>query len=182
MELEELKTTWKSVEPHIQNLSHAPLTASDYKEKTDLKSKLLHRMIFAASFTFVCLIMMGSSPWWAPVKLPVAWLIVYCTIIFAGFLCELYIARLIHKIELWRDSPAEILDSIINIKKSYRRFELWGVVLVIISMLWLSLIPPFANTFNAIFIWVLLAIGYAIEYLWYRKMMKHLNELSNWKN
>ncbi len=177
MELKDLKTAWKAVEPHIENISQE-VDKMKFIRHSGVKSKLVWRLILAALTTFMGLAFMATSWLWAPIKLPVPQLITTCLIIFIGFIAELLLARSITKINLWHDTNIEVFNAVVKIKKTYKHMELWFSVFIALSIGWLTMTPPLVNTDRPFFVWIALAIALGIEYMYYRKTIKTLNELT----
>lgn len=180
MELEELKATWQSVKPHITTTDCMKNTQESIYRKADVKSRLLRRLGFGVFFSFVCLILLASSHLWSPTKLSNLWLVAFCLIISLAIFCEIYLYKSIKRINLWKDTNAGILSAIVKIKKLYKNIELVTSILVILSLIWLSFIPPFNNLLDRTIIFGLTIICFSAEFLWYRSNLKQLNRLSNW--
>lgn len=176
MELDELKSAWKAVEPKIQSFSQQENII--LKRRSDIKSKLARRMLLAALITFTSLLLMATSRHWAPIKLSTPLLIAICTILFIGSLAELYLVRSITRINLWRDTNAEVLHKVVRIKKTYKQMELWFSALTVFLVGWMTMTPPLANIHRPVTVWTILAIAFGLEYLWYRKTIKTINELT----
>lgn len=177
MELEDLKTAWKAVEPHIGGVSQKDNFR--VKEHSGVKSRLIRRMALAALTTFIGFALTATSWLWAPVKLELPLLIAFCVIILTGCLAELYLVRSISRINLWHDTNAEVFNAVWKIKKTYRQMELWLSASIILTIGWATMTPPFVNTVRAVIVWIMLAIALALEYVWYRKTIKTLNELTD---
>lgn len=178
MELEDLKTAWKAVEPHIDNISQQE-DRINIKRYSGVKSKLMRRMIFAALTTFVGLAFMATSWLWAPIKLPFPQLLTFCIILFTGCLAELFLLRSISRINLCQDTNTEVFNAVVKIKKRYKQMELWFSVLIAVSIGWMTMTPPFVNTDRPVIVWIALAITLGLEYMWYRKTIRTLNELTD---
>lgn len=182
MELDELKKTWEAVEDHCPTIMKSEYDDVSFDRQSDVKAKLLRRMIFAASCTLFGLVSMATSRLWAPIKLQLPLLLTICAILFAGFLAEVYVARSISKINLLKDTPAKVLKTVIRIKKFYRKMELWFSVLILATLGWMTLSPSFIDTDRWWIVWIMVAIAFSLEYVWFRKTMRHLNELSDFEN
>lgn len=176
MELDELKAAWKAVEPKIKTLSQQENII--LKRRSDIKTKLARRMLFAAIITFISLLLMATSRCWAPVKLSPPILIAICATLFIGSLAELYLVRSITRINLWQDTNAEVLHEVVKIKKTYKQMELWFSALTVLLVGWMTMNPPFVNTPRQLIAWTILAIAFGMEYIWYRKIIKTINELT----
>lgn len=181
MELEELKNIWHSVKPGIKSIGYSTKYNSYLSKKNDIKSRLLRRVFFGELFSFVCIILLATSHLWSPTKLPVLWLVSFCAVIAVGCIFGIGIYISIKRVNLWEDSNSGILTAIVKIKTRYRRIELVISMLILPLLIWLSLTPPFLNTFDMYIVWGLTVICFGLEYLWYRSNIKQLNNLVNWK-
>lgn len=177
MELEDLKTTWKSVEAQIEHISNLDCGNLPRKEKADAKTKVMWRVLTGALFSLAGLVLMASSRLWAPLKLPVLWVIAISVVIFIGLVSEIYLARIIYRINLWENTNYEVFTRIIHIKKLYRTIQLILSLLAILVFGSLSLWPPLQNSSSIIVIWGLLSLGFALEYIWYRRNCRYLDEM-----
>ena len=180
MELEELKSTWQSVKPCVKNIGCATQNSDCLSRKKDVKSRLLRKIFLGVLFTFVCLLLLATSHLWSPTKLPALWLISFCSVIVIAIVCGIGLYSAIRHINLWEDSNTEILTAIVNVKKRYRRIELFTSILILPLLIWLSLTPPFLNTLDMYIVWGLTTIGFGMEFLWYRSNIRQLNIMGNW--
>lgn len=180
MELENLKATWQSVKPYIKNTGCSTQNSAYLSKRKDVKTRLLKKTFFGVLFTFVCLILLATSHLWSPTKLPALWLAAFCSVIAVAIVCVIRLYSAIRNINLWKDSNAEIMTAIVQVKKRYRRIELGISILILLLLIWLSLTPPFLNTLDMYIVWGLTAICFGLEYLWYRSNIKQLNTLGNW--
>lgn len=179
MELEDLKTAWKSVGVQIEQLSNLDCGNLPRKEKTDAKTKVMWRVLTGALFSLAGLVLMASSRLWAPLKLPVLWVIAISVVIFIGLVSEIYLARMIYRINLCENTNYEVFTRVIHIKKLYRTIELILSVLAIMVFGSLSIWPPLQNSPSIIVIWGLLSLGLVLEYIWYRRNGKYLDEMGS---
>lgn len=181
MELEDLKTTWKSVKPHIDSQISEDEANGLFTKRNDIKSRLLTRARLDGIFSIICLILMAFSPFWSPMKFPYWWLTVFCLTIFIVIIYGIRIYCSLKAVNLWDDTNKDILMTVISVKKMYRNIELATAAVIIPLMIWLSLTPMFINTWRMIFVWGLTVLGFGLEYLWYRSNVKQLNNLVNWE-
>ncbi len=181
MDLEDIKTKWKSVKQHIDPQLDEEILRHSMSKGVDAKSRLLRRSLWSQVIVSICLLLMSTSRIWAPLKLPYWWLAVFGVAIFSGFLCSVYGYRKIKKINLWEDSNAEIMDVVISLKKLYRNMELVTFIVVMPLLLWISFIPSFIYTWRMYYVWALAIIAFVLEYFWYRDNMKQFNNIINWK-
>ena len=177
MELEEIKSKWKSIEPHLEKIAPKIECGKNLKDRMDIKTGLVMRMALMSGFTFVCFALMATSGLWSPLKLPLEWLISFCTLIFVGGCFEAHIAYRVSKINLSHDTHTEILKSVVYIKQSYKRLEFLATVAVSVLLIWLMMIPPFINTGRMYFIGSLLLITLILEFIWYRNFTMNLTKL-----
>lgn len=181
MELEDLRTTWKSVKPHIDSQISEDVAKGLLTKRNDIKSRLLKRAIWDGIITTICLILMALSPLWSPIKFPYWWLTVFCSTILVTNLYGARIYRSIRAINLWENSNSEILNVVVSIKKLYRNMELAIAIVLIPLFIWLSLNPFFIHTWRMFFTWGITILGFTLEYLWYRNNIKQFNNLVNWE-
>lgn len=181
MELEDLKTTWQSVKPHINSQIIEDVANGVLSKRSDIKSRLLKRAIWEGIITMICLILMALSPFWSPMKFPYWWLAVFCSTIIVTNLYGIRIYRSIRAINLWEDSNNEILKVILSVKRLYRNVELVTAIVLIPLLIWLSLTPMFIHSWRMFFTWGITVLAFSLEYLWYRNNIKQLNNLVNWE-
>lgn len=179
MELEDLKTTWKSVKPHIDSQLSENVANGLLSKRNDIKSRLLKRALWEGIITVICLILMASSPFWSPMKFPYWWLAVFCSSIIVTNLYGVRIYRSLRAINLWENSNSEILNVVVSIKRLYRNLELAISVVLIPLLIWLSLNPLFIHTWRMFFTWGITILAFALEYLLYRNNIKQINNLVN---
>ncbi|MBD5357973.1 MAG: hypothetical protein HDR88_13355 [Bacteroides sp.] len=179
MELEDLKSAWKDIEPQIKKLSDQQPKIPT-KRNFEVKTKLFWRTCYAAAFTLIFLVAKVMLELWLPPLYPESWSISFYILLFMALISEIYIARLVYRINLWQSTHLEILSTIIRIKRLYKIFELWFSIAIILMIGWVSLIPPFMGNRDIIFIWFLLAVSFIAEYIFYRKNIHYLNEIKNW--
>ncbi len=180
MEFEDLRTVWKSVKPHIDSQFSEDIANGALAKRNDIKSRLLKRAIWEGIVTGICCILMALSPLWSPMKFPYWWLAVFCSTIIVTNLYGVRIYRSIRAVNLWDYTNKDILMSVLAVKKMYRNIELATASVIIPLMIWLSLTPMFINTWRMIFTWGLTALGFGLEYLWYKNNIKQINKLVNW--
>ena len=180
MELEELKSTWQAVKPNLGETVKDENPLMRLRRRQDVKSRLLNRLLWGEVFSAVCLVMLATSRWWSPTKLPVIWIVLFCALILAEMIGGMLIFKSLRHINLWNDTNAVISSATVRIKKFYRNIELVVCLSVIPLFVWLSLIPPFDNLSDRLVIWALVAVAFAAELLWYRSNMRQLTRMSNW--
>lgn len=181
MELEDLKTTWESVKPHIDSQLSENVANESLSKRNDIKSRLLTRARWDGIFTIICLILMAFSPFWSPMKFPYWWLIVFCLTIIIAIIDGIRIYSSIKAVNLWDYTNKDILMTVVSVKKMYRNIELATASVIIPLLIWLSLTPMFINTWRMFFAWGLTILGFGLEYLWYRSNIKQINNLIDWQ-
>lgn len=181
MELEDLRTTWRSVKYNIDSQINDKAANKTYSNRIDIKSRLLKRARLEGVITVICLVLMASSRIWSPMKFPYWWLGVFCSTLFIANLYGIRMYRHIKSINLWEDTNNDILKAILSIKKLYRNVELAVSTVIIPLLLWLSLTPMFIYSWRMYFAWGLTGLGFTLEYLWYKNNVKQLDNLINWE-
>lgn len=181
MELEELRTTWQSVKPHIDSQINKDESIEIISKKNDIKTRLLKRAVWEGIITIICIILMASSPVWSPMKFPGWWLVIVCLTMIIANLYGIRIYRSIKSINLWENTNTEILTTIIAIKKLYRNIELATATVMLPLLIWMSLTPFFIHSWRMFFTWGVTIICFTLEYLWYRSNITQLNNLVNWE-
>ncbi len=176
MELEDLKSTWKTITPPIEIISERDDELYTNK-KRDVRSKLLWRIGGMAMFTFLCSLVMATSPLWCPLHFPISWTITVSCLIFLCAVSEVYMTLMVRKVNLWRDSHWEIMNKTIRIKRYYQNLEFWFTLFMVAMMVWITCVPPIVGTWLAKFGWILMAASLVIEYFWYKKNINCLNTL-----
>lgn len=182
MELEDLKSAWKSVRPRIEPTFSEEEASHIVRKQTNAKSRLLKRTLWSSMLLLVSLILMATSHWWALMKFPVWWIGAFCMMIVVEILCNCRLYWSIRNINLGEDSNIEVLSAVIGIKKLYRNMELVIMGGAIPLLIWISLSPAFVNSWRMVFVWCLTLMAIVGEVIWYRSYMKQLNNLMNWKN
>ena len=171
MELNEFKSAWEAVDKRLteiseQNAENLRLTV--LSKKSDIKTRILNR-------SAICLILLATSKLWAPAHFPVDWQIAFCSLIAVGAAMEMLLTKRIKGIDLYSQSNADTVKTVIGIKKHYRNMELAFSIAAIMLFIWLSF-----NALDAIMLWTLIAIGFTAEYFWFRHSMADYNDLLDW--
>lgn len=182
MELEDLKSKWQSVKPHIDAKINDKTIRRSILKGIDAKSRLLKRSLWSQTVVSVCLVLMATSRIWSPLKLPYWWLTLFCTVMFYGILCSIKTGRMIERIDIFNDSNTKIMSTVTYLKRKYRNLELTVCITVIPLLLWISFIPPFIYTWRMYQVWGLTLLAITLEYSWYRSNLKQFNEIVNWEN
>ncbi len=182
MELEDLKSKWQSIKPHIDSQLNDKILRNSISKGNDAKSRLIKRSLWTLILVFLCLILMATSRIWAPVKLPYWWIIIFCATIGSSCIISIRSLYKLNKVDLCKNTNIEIFSSVIFIKRTYRNMELVVCTVVLLLLIWMSLSPSFINTWRMYYIWGLIPIGYVLEFLWYKSNQKLLDKIANWEN
>lgn len=182
MELEDIRSEWQSVKPHITPHLNGEMVNRSVLNRNDVKTRLLKRFVWEYVFTIVCTLLMATSRLWAPMKLPYWWLGLFCVVLLSALLYILRMYSTIKKLNLWKNTNIEIMSTVISVKKLYRNIELMTLMVIIPLMLWISFSPSFINSWRMFFVWGLSSLALCLEFLWYRSSMKHFNNLIYFKN
>ncbi len=179
MELEDLKSKWHSVKPHIDQHLNDEIIRQSISKGIDIKTRILRRSLYSQILVFVCILLMGTSRIWAPLKLPYWWIGLFCTLFFFTILYSIKERLIIKKIDFGKDSNSKIMNTVISIKRHYRNMELVSCIAVFLLLLWMSLSPSIINTWRMYYIWGLISLGFILEYFWYKSNVKLFNKLIN---
>lgn len=182
MKLEHLKDTWQSVKPQIESQIREDEVDKIRLKKTDIRRRLLKKLMWGDIFAVSCIVLMALSPVWSPLKLPIWWLAIFCltTVIPCLYFVRFY--RSIKAIDIGKATNKEILMKIESIHRLYRNIELATTIVMLPLLIWISLIPPFIGSWRMVFVWVLIIVAFTAEYLWYSSNIQQLNSLVDWEN
>ena len=179
MELEDLKSKWKSVRPNIEPHINDEIVRRSISKGNDVKSRILRRSLWSQILVSISLILMATSRIWSPLKLPYWWIGLFCTTILIMILYSIKSYRTLKKMDIYKDSNTKILKTIITIKREYRNLELIGSGVILTLMLWMSFIPSFIYTWRMYYVWGLTALAFILECIWYKSNVKQFNQLLN---
>ena len=179
MELEDLKSKWKSVRPNIEPHINDEIVRRSISKGNDVKSRILRRSLWSQILVSISLILMATSRIWSPLKLPYWWIGLFCTTILIMILYSIKGYRTLKKMDIYKDSNTKILKTIITIKREYRNLELIGSGVILTLMLWMSFIPSFIYTWRMYYVWGLTALAFILECIWYKSNVKQFNQLLN---
>lgn len=179
MELEDLKSAWQSVKPKIDSSISEKKTHEVITRQCDVKSRFLRKCRIDGAITLVCLVLMGTSRIWAPMKLPYWWLSVFCAMLSVCLFSGIRIYRTIGRINLWEDTNQMIISTVVSVKKLYRNIELAATAVIMTLMVWISFTPPFINSWRMAFVCGQVLLAFGLEYLWYRSNIRQLNSIMN---
>lgn len=178
MELEDLKSTWKSVRPHIGNGLQMDSDCDLIRRKADVKTRLFRRYLVSLMLTLVGGLGTVTSRLWAPVQLPASWIVAFGIFCLMCAVLELYLLLKIRRIDLWNYSVKEILNSTIQLRRIYKSAELIMTLAITIMFVWMSFLPPFAGNWRVSLIWIFFAASLVVEFKFYKKNIKLLDRLS----
>ena len=178
MELEDLKKTWKSVEPHIEKASTGTSDIPDLESKTDYKTRLLRRCIISLTISVVSFPLVVTSRLWAPMVFPISWLVSFGIVGIIAIMAEIYLINMIRKVSISEFSISEIMKATLKIKKYYKNIELIFSVVFAILMGWLVFLPPFLGNWRMVLVLIAIVITSIIELRLYNKNITLINRLS----
>lgn len=183
MELEDLRTTWKSIKEDIENVSKNDAEEVLAKPKRDVKTTLANRFRWGIIVLSVATILLGTSLLWAVIKMPVWWIGAFCLLLISGILIMAFLIQKIVKINVGEDTQLQVIEQVISIKKIYRNSELYGCVVILALMIagvFCSPIPYRPS--EIVFISIATVICYSLEFITYRSNIKKINKIQNWLN
>lgn len=181
MELEDLKSTWKSLENEIGQMSENGTDDIVIDHKDDIKSCLIKRFgwgIFVATVAtgFLC-----TSRFWAPVKMPVWWICAVCFLLILGIISTFLLINEIKRINLGEDTQYQVLKQILSIKRLYRYMELYGCAAVLVLMICGVIASPIRyKIIEIVIISTATVVCFFSEYLIYKSNIKKLNKMQDW--
>lgn len=128
MELQDLKATWISMGEDLDRLSKIESSELHIKNPIDVKDTLRRRFQLEIVVLVAAIFILGTSRYWAPVKMPVLWISTFCLLFIVGIVATAVIIRNTSRIDLGSDSHVGIMKHILNIKRFYRNMELYGTI------------------------------------------------------
>lgn len=183
MELEDLKTTWKSIEKDIENISKNDAEEILTNHKRDVKSSLSNRFRWGIFILIVATILLGTSRLWAAIKMPAWWIAAFCILFASGIVIMAFLIHKIAKINLGEDTQLQVMGQILSIKKIYRNSELYGCAVILALMIAGIICSPIPyRPIEIIIISIATVICYSLEFITYRSNIKKLNKIQNWLN
>lgn len=183
MELEDLRTTWKSIDKDIENISKNDADEVLAKPKRDVKTTLANRFRWGIIALIVATILLGTSRLWAVIKMPVWWIGAFCALFVSGIVIMAFLIQKIAKINLGEDTQLLVMKQILSIKKIYRNSELYGCVVILALMIAGVFCSPIHYRLSEIvFISIATVICYSLEFITYRSNIKKINKIQNWLN
>lgn len=183
MELDDLRTTWKSIEEDIENISKNGAEEVLAKPKRDVKTTLTNRFRWGIIALIVATILLGTSRLWAVIKMPVWWIGAFCLLLISGIIIMAFLIQKIVKINVGEDTQLQVIEQVISIKKIYQNSELYGCVVILALMIagvFCSPIPYRPS--EIVFISIATVICYSLEFITYRSNIKKINKIQNWLN
>ena len=183
MELEDLRTTWKSIEKDIENISKNDAEEILTNHKRDVKTSLTNRFRWGIIILIVATILLGTSRLWAVIKMPVWWIGAFCILFVSGIVIMAFLIQKIAKINLGEYTQQQVMKQILSIKKIYRNSELYGCGVILALMIAGILCSPIPyRPIEILFISIATVICYSLEFITYRSNIKKLNKIQNWLN
>ncbi len=183
MELEDLRTTWKSIEKDIENISKNDAKEVLTNHKRDVKTSLTNRFRWGIIILIVATILLGTSRLWAFIKMPVWWIGAFCILFVSGIVIMSFLIQKIRKINLGEDTQLQVMKQILSIKKIYRNSELYGCAVILALMIAGIICSPIPyRPSEIVFISIVTAICYFLEFITYRSNIKKINKIQNWLN
>lgn len=183
MELEDLRTTWKSIEKDIENISKNDAEEIPTNHKRDVKASITNRFRWGIIILIVAIILLGTSRLWAVIKMPVWWIGAFCFLFASGIVIMAFLIQKIAKINLGEDTQLQVMKQILSIKKIYRNSELYGCGVILALMIAGILCSPIPyRPIEILFISIATVICYSLEFITYRSNIKKLNKIQNWLN
>lgn len=178
MELDDLKTAWKSVEPHIETGSPITANTAAFSNKSDVKTRLIRRYLLSLAVTIIGGGLTVTSRLWAPVLLPASWLAVFGMLCTVGAIAEIYLLSIIRKINLWESTPSDVLKMTLRIRRLYKNAELVFTLAITAMFVWLLCLSPIVHSWKVGLLWIAFPISVVVELRLYRKNIRLLNKLS----
>lgn len=183
MELEDLRTTWKSIEKDIENISKNDAEEVLPNHKRDVKTSLTNRFRWGIIILIMATILLGTSQLWAVIKMPVWWIGAFCILFASGIVIMAFLIQKIAKINLGEDTQLQVMKQILSIKKTYRNSELYGCAVILALMIAGIICSPIPyRPSEIVFISIVTVICYSLEFITYRSNIKKLNKIQNWLN
>ena len=183
MELEDLRTTWKSLGKDIENISKNDAEEVLTNHKRDVKTSLTNRFRWGIIILIVAIILLGTSRLWAVIKMPEWWIGAFCILFVSGIVIMAFLIQKIAKINLGEDTQLQVMKQILSIKKIYRNSELYGCGVILALMIAGVLCSPIPyRPSEIVFISIATVICYSLEFITYRSNIKKLNKIKNWLN
>ncbi len=181
MELDDLKTTWKSIGHDIPQVSINNADKIIHTKKNDVKTSLCNRFIMEIIILFIAICLLGTSGLWAPISMPFWWIFAFCILFASEILYIILLIRKVKRIDLGLSSHFKVMNIIISIKKFYRNVEISGCAMVTILMVCGIIFSPIPyKTTDILFIMIISTVCFILEYLWYKSNIKKLNKMQNW--
>ncbi len=179
MQLDDLKTAWKSIEPRIGTFPTEDIEKINLRH--DVKSCIIKRFQWGIALVTVATVLLATSRSWAVIKMPVWWLTVFCILFVAGIMAMLRIIHKVRRIDLAEDSPIQVIRRIVSVKRFYRNAELYGSAFVIVLTICGLFVSPVRYTpVEIAFITLLTAVCFLMEYFAYRSNIKKINKIQTW--
>lgn len=180
MELEDLKSTWKSIENDIEQISITDEDKLHPRKKKDVKESLINRFYFEISAMSFGGIAIATSRIWAPMKMPVWWICAFCVLFITAIIATVSIVQKLRQIRLGESTHTQVLDSVLSVRRFYRNLELYSCSAILVLALCNLMIIPVANIIDLALIITLIAACSVLEFFWYRANIRRFNEMKKW--
>lgn len=180
MELEDIKTALYEAEARMRSVDVNDRPDVIVRKRSDARCKLITRFYIDAVITFACAIFLATSRLWAPVQLPVAWIVVFCAMLLLVVAILLFLLKIIKRINLYSSTPSEIIAAVVRFRRIYMYTELYATAALIGMCVILSFWLPYVNgIMDFILIVGLCALALTLEIFWYRANMRDISLLND---
>lgn len=179
MELEDLKTVWKSMGNEIEQISKN--RSEEIKPHNDVKTSLINRFRWGIVIVIVAVCLLGTSRLWAPVKMPAWWICAFCLLFISGIFATILLIKMVQRINLGEDSHVKVMERILSIKIFYRNIELYGCLIVLFLMICGVIFSPIPyRPAEIVFVSAVTFMCFIIEYMLYKSNIRKLMKMQNW--
>lgn len=181
MELEDLKSAWKSIDHDIEEISRQDEAMLHPQKKTDAKAGLMNRFYFEITAMSIGCLALATSRAWAPAKMPVWWISAFCLLFIIGIVTTIYIIGIVKRIDLYETPHMMVMTTIIHLKKLYKHIELYSCIAIAALMISMLFIPSLIHSaLDSALILIITATGLILESFWYRSNIAKFNEVAKW--
>lgn len=181
MELDDLKTAWKSIENEVGHISRKDAEGVLTNHKRDERATLVTSFRLGLVLVIAAVIFLGTSRLWAAIKMPMWWVCVFCGLLSLGAIAIAMLIKKIRRINLAEDTQFQVMGEILSIKRFYKRVELFGsviIIVMIISGVFVSSVPY--TPVEIAVLSVIALVCFILEYFFYRLNVKKINEMQTW--
>lgn len=179
MELDDLKTTWKSLENDLELLPVE--VVEEVKDRKDAKESLTRRFVVEIFFMAIGCVGIASSRLWAPLKMPIWWITAFCILFVAASVATVFMIKKLNQLSLGDSSPAQVLTTLLSIKKFYRNVELYSCIVIAALMMYNAFIVHTTdNLLDMALVIAIIILCFILELSWYRTNIRKFNEMQKW--